>query len=309
MSFATSISKVDLYHQCARRYMYEHILGLKQPQTIAMLVGEVYHDALSALANVKFHDIENEDSDKALEVIVMSSLLKYADKLWALKIDSKALEQELLPNLTRVYPFWSPSKLWPLEIAPNQALIERSFWGNSLGYNGKIDLASTNFPVVSTTGKVKDWQQDTPCVLDFKVLTGRRRKTERDTRLSGQLALYAAQTGIPRAAFLEIPRNLEKPVLVRTVEYDPRELGWWQKWLEQQSGHLRIMHEVADKWKASVGDTLEAFEKNPLALGMMHENFPMCQRSEPLCSAQWCPHYDRCYPYDSKSEEPSKPEE
>jgi hypothetical protein len=307
MSFATSISKVDDFHNCARRYLYEHILKLKPPQTQAMLCGEVYHKAMASVATVKFHGIENPDPEDALAIITQSVVSEFESRLTELKVNPPALEEELFANLQRVAHLWAPHKLWPLEIAPNQALIERKFWGNELGYNGVIDLGSANFPVVNTVGNIKDWRAE-PCILDIKVLTGRRRKTERDTRLSAQLALYAAHVDIPRAAFLEIPRNLEKPVKVRTVEYDPQEMKWWRGWLVNQAGHLRIMHEIGDKFIESVGGKPEFLKPNSCELGMLYENFHMCLRSNPLCCAQWCPHYDRCYPYDKGSESPPQSE-
>lgn len=288
-SFSTAITHVELHGQCARRYYYEKICGEKREEGIDLVVGKFYHECFADLGRLV---LENFEIVKFAPV-VQRHLAKYEEAMTKLGVDVGDLHDEAYANLCGLWSFFGEDKLYPIEHVEGVPLIERWFDSNKIGYRGKIDLCSRNFPIVSQKGTVKSWTP-MPCVVDFKVLTSSRRKTERDAMRSAQLACYCAETDLRHAAFCEIPRNLEKPIQFRTVQYTDQEIAHWDGWLREQQRALAWKHFLVEE---GIGDDASKSMQ-------MTSLFPRCSRSEPLCAPLYCPHYMKCYPCQQSIPEP-----
>jgi hypothetical protein len=251
-----SHTAIDLFHQCARRYYWERVLKIREPDTEPLVVGSLYHKILERLTRNPAADV-----DEAVRVSIRDA----AEALVRLEIDIDDLDLEIRENLTKIDFNWIVAH--KVGQAP---LVEAKFFNDDLNLCGVIDLVNQHTPVPDAKGVVQSWIKDEPCVLDFKVVNSRR-KSQRDADLSAQLAIYCLETKVKTAGFYEIPRNLERPHHVRLKTFTDQELGEWQRWLACQCVGIQAIHPQGPEF------------------------FPMTKRSNPLCSQMWCPHWDRCY--------------
>lgn len=254
-----SHSAIETYHNCPRRYYWERVLKIQTEDGIPLVVGSLYHAVLEKILKAPVRCSETED--EAIEEAIRDA----AEHLVRLDIDIDDLDEEIRENLRKIdFTYIHPV------VVHNQPLVERWFTNEGLNYVGKIDLVNQHLPIVDDKGNIEGWTEDEPCVLDFKTV-GSRRKSQRDANLSAQLAGYCLETGVRTAGFYEIPRNLEKPHRVRVKTFTEEELRQWSKWRASQCAAITAIHPLGPEF------------------------FPMCPRTNPLCSMMWCPHWDRCY--------------
>lgn len=110
--------------------------------------------------------------------------------------------------------------------------------------------------------------------MDWKSLTSERRRSYRDVEYGAQPALYAIAAGVKNACIVEIPRDLKAPIKMRTVTYTEEDLAYWTIWLK------------------AAREAILSRGRSPRQI----RRFRMTDRKNPLCSAQWCAHYFKCYP-------------
>jgi hypothetical protein len=259
-----SYSMLRLFQQCERRYYYERILKTPTPKTSFLVVGEVYHAALAELAAGSTLPIGN---------IVNEALRKFEDPLKEVNVNPDNLAFEMRTNLHRVLTLIGPFALTALPMpagAEKSLSVEIKFLDRARGYVGVLDLLSKNTPVSNDKGQVVRWLPGTHCVIDWKILTGDRRRTQRSATLSAQLGLYALEAGVRHVGYVEIPRNSERPINVQVVEFSEPELRLWD-------AHLTKVRRTA------------------LARGKDIENYALCSRENGLCSPLYCPFWDCCY--------------
>jgi len=275
-----SWSSFELFYKCARRYWYEKVLKLPVPTGPDLITGSAYHAVLEAIGRCEVTRTGYMPGELAWQVLTRENpkgrseqdQKSFKDQLVAVNVVWQDFLDELVENIARVQPMWDQARLFPLEIS-GQPMIERKFFDDVGGLTGVIDIVSKNTPLADAEGVVREWIPDQPCVLDFKTLSSQRRRTARDTEKSGQLALYCLQTGVRTAGFLEIPRNLDRPINVRTNTFSDDELRWWKEWFDDGVRALTTMRRIDDI-----------------------NLFPRCSRSNGLCSPRFCPFWDKCYP-------------
>lgn len=260
-----SFSAIDTYHKCQRRFYHEYLSGEERPPASPqMLPGLVHHSALNRAIRRAMDGRPRDFVDDTTRAVgeFMPHLIKTG-----IKIDD--LYFEVTTSLEKVF------ELMPFEkhAAAIRGTEHRFEWA---GLQGVVDLE------VHATFE-RDGKQTRvllghgcPAVIDFKVTTGRPRSA-RDAMFSPQLAVYALATGADRAAFLEIPRDVEKPLRVVSVEYTKADLETWQEWwahqVESVTARVGMFHSILEGprvWTKTL-------------------------RSNPLCSPIWCPHWDKCY--------------
>ncbi len=268
-----SFSGVDQFSNCERRYYFERILQRRQPDTPITLVGRTYHEAIAAMLTTRL-----PRTDEWVSLVVGEAIKRNHDALTKHGVACGSLAPEMESNLRRlreevlapcaihtvadVVPFGRKRSWW----------IERPFTSPDVGYKGVIDLLAVNTPCADSTGLVVAHKPGRPCVFDWKSVTSDRRRSERDARTSAQLALYAIAANVTAACFVEIPRNLEKRLKTRVVEYTEQDLRDWSQWLI-------------------------AMRDAVLSRGKLKERFRPADRKNPLCDTQWCPWYlSECYP-------------
>lgn len=270
-----SFSGVDQFSTCERRYFLERVLRRRSPDTPITVVGRAYHDAIASMLLTRIPRTE-EWADLCAEKAVE----KHHAVLTEHGVACGSLVPEMQSNLRRL----RDEVLVPVGIHCTEQIVrhgrkrswwvERSFKDWSVGYKGVVDLFSTRCPIVDPSGTVTGGFE-ARCVWDWKTVTSDRRRSERDARMSAQLALYALAANTRSACFVEIPRNLEKAIKVRVVHYSERDLKCWASWL------------------VSMRDAV-------MSRGKKRDNFRPADRKNPLCDPQWCPHYlETCYPSES----------
>lgn len=255
-----SFSEVDLFNQCERRYFKEKVQKHPTEENAYLLVGKTYHEALSAHIQ---------------DLPWLGLTLEMEEKLAKAGVNVDSMVTEMRANLARLGP--SLELLGPPVTAP-----ERYFRNRSIGYKGVVDSVFANTPTVSPEG-IMTGVTPGRCVIDWKVLSSNRRRSARDAALSPQLALYSIEENVECAGFVEIPRDLEKPIKCRVVRYT-----------EQDKAH----------WREFLRSTREAM----FSRGRKEAAYKRCDRkANPLCSPLWCPFYGDCYPTidDDKDEQPN----
>jgi len=252
----SSFSGLDLFEGCERRFFYEKVEGHVSPEGAPLLVGSSYHEVLADLWRLP---------GTTLASLVAQQVEKDGAKLEAVGVDLEGLRNEMVENIARVQKLlFVPGGCVPLDLC-----VEKRFDDPLLGYRGVIDVLSSVAPLVDGAGRVVGFTEE-ECVLDYKVVTSDRRRSERDARFSTQLALYCLVAGVTRACFVEIPRNIEKPVQVRTASFSVKELDNAKRYLIEGRAAIK-----------SRGVDMLAFKR--------------AERSYPLCSVQWCPFWSKCY--------------
>lgn len=260
-----SYSMLRLFQQCERRYFYERVAKIQTPKGLPMVVGEVYHYALSVLV---------EGSTLPLGNIVADAIRRFEGPLKEVSANSDRLKEEMVTNLHRVLTLIGPFGFTPVEMPPGaekKLAVEIKFLDPALGYAGVLDLLSKNAPITTEKGDVTSWRPGEPCVIDWKIISGDRRRTTRSATLSAQLALYALEAKVKFVGYVEIPRNPERKINVQVVPFFPEELEVWKK-------HLTSVRTTA---LCCRGDQKEAYT--------------MTSRENGLCNPLYCPFWDHCY--------------
>lgn len=259
-----SFSQIDLWLTCARKYYFERVQGMRSPPSHHLEVGNAYHEAIAGLVPGPLETGVRDLAAPAVE--------KRKPGLEQMGVDTAALLEEMVTNLGRLQAtIFSPDGFRPATTA-GQPIVEHKFFSDSLRFTGVIDAVSTRTPVVDERGKVKGWK-DGICVLDWKTLSSKRRRSARDAQTSEQLGLYGLVLPLATAAaFVEIPRDVAEPIQVRVAEFEPAYMARVKIWLERIRDHI-------------------------YAAGEQEVLYPPTQLSNGLCSPMWCAHYDRCYPY------------
>jgi hypothetical protein len=243
-----SFSSADMFQRCERQYYFEKVEGRKQPPNATLLVGQAYHKAIACKLHSKPWSLE--DAEK--EELVISG------------VNVDGLIAEVAYNLTRIEPL--------LVALGAPEIVEQEFADRSIGYRGVIDAVFPNTPDSTPEGIFTGTVRPGRCVVDWKSLTSDRRRSQRDTNLSPQLAQYAIERKTTAAAFVELPRDTEKPVKIRVATYTENELENWRQYM------IGLRQAIISR-------------------GRRKENFKQCDRkNNPLCSELWCPHYSTCYP-------------
>lgn len=292
--FTTSVSAVELFEQCERRYLLERLLKAPRVDTMETVLGTFYHDVFANLNEMVFKGTVVQSRD--ISEVICRLFQKHRPSMQPFPVKEEELYDECQANMERILPYLGVGRFHAIELMPGIPLIERKFFKNKLGFNGIVDLGSRNAPVVDDRGQIYGWDVNEPCIVDLKLLSGARRRSARDAVVSAQLALYALDTGVRRAAYLEVPRNLEREVQVRTVLYADEELERWRIWFAQIFSALRLRQE---KFMEMQGRTTvmgpEGLTQEQ-AIRLLGDVFPMTPRTNALCSSVWCPHFFTCYP-------------
>lgn len=262
MKRLVNFSSLDQFDTCERKYYWQHVAGEEPAPSPILVTGQVYHEVIASVVR--------EASLEHAEPHIAAALQAHADELASFNIQTGYLGQEILANVTRLYN----EVLVPAGVRPESdrqgPLVERHFRNHKTGFFGTIDCVSSNTPIVDTVGRVVGHAPGR-CILDWKTVTSDRRRSQRDTDLSPQLALYAWQSGAPSGAFCEIPRNLEQPLRVRVTQYTDSQRTAWITYLNSQRATL-------------------------LKRGKQLESYRRTSRKNPLCSMMWCSYFDHCYP-------------
>lgn len=261
-------------------------MGLRQEENSTLFVGQAYHAVLEKIARLTL-------AGQGYETHVLPAMLLF-DEPWRsgfakYGLDRDQIVEEIGDNVERLVAMniWHPDRLFPL-VQYDTPMIERKWYDDALGFQGVIDLVSANTPITSEQGAITGWKKGEPCVLDWKSLTSERRRTDRDCRLSGQLALYAIVSKIPNVGFIEVPRNLEREINFRVMEFPEHELKFWRVWFDNMRQHLLGLRKIAD-----------AVPDPAMMEAAMKDFFPMCPRSNGLCQQRFCPAWDKCYPMET----------
>jgi len=255
-----NFSSLDLFDLCERKYYYEKIEGVDEKDSPILLIGTAYH---AAIADLVCSALPVDAADK----VFMDEAFR--DSLARFKISEAELRAEMTVNLGRLLTDVIYAAVIVPEFRDGKHIIEHQYKNYKTGFYGTVDLVSLNTPVVDASGRVIG-KTPSPCVIDWKTLTSDRRRSQRDAVYSPQLASYARAMNVRNAAFVEIPRNLEKEIRVRVVNYTEVEMRNWASVLDAQRAAL------ISRRKTKV-------------------NFKPTNRKNPLCSPIWCEHFCKCY--------------
>lgn len=251
-----SFSQLSLLSECERKYFYRYVLGMTDPSGEAADVGTVYHHLMEKLPRESW-------SDRA-------RVARALGQAWRDQgLDGPPPIDEVLRNLARAdacLPLFQPDDLTELTLD----------WA---GWRMVIDR------LMLRPGR-------RPFLLDYKTVSGRRRRSQRDANYSPQLALYAcaiadrypieSAEGVD-GAFFELPRSGGRVERLLPVRWLPKHLARWRAWFDEQ---------------------LDAHKCRPDRI----EAFPRCAPSNPLCSPMWCSFWSNCYggqpvyPYDQHAD-------
>ena len=245
-----SPSALSLFEQCERKFYYAKVAKLPEAPSLHLAVGILYHACIEQLARGVGADIH----------ATIAALRRTPEWVDPGKTDNE-LGTELTAALIKVADLMErlPVAYDGDDEAP---LIEQ--WGKR--YACRIDYVSTHTPVVEGCRLVD--VKPGRCVLDWKTVGGKRRRTAADADNSAQLALYCIETGANNAAFVEIPRD-GGPLNIVAAEFDDDTLKRWASFLDAQFAAMQ-------------------------SRGPDEAQFRLAARGHPLCSPRWCPYWDRC---------------
>lgn len=258
---------VDDFDVCERRYWAHRFGGLPKPPSPILAIGDAYHKAIDF--------VYMNEGCEFIEAAMDSVAQIDRDVVQRFEIDCLALAEEVEANLERMFKALErgPGLLtppYPIRNKKGWLLLEHEWTDRRLGYRGKVDAVMDSAPVTDEKGNVVGFDY-VPCVFDWKTVHGERRRSQRDATYSPQLALYSLAMGVKRACFVEIPRNLEKPIRVRSVTYSDSDLAHWADWFVDMRAAI-------------------------LSRGTKARRFKRTDRKNPLCSPEWCWLYPKCYP-------------
>lgn len=252
-SVRRSPTALSLFEQCERKFYYAKVAKLPEPPSLHLCVGSLYHAVIEHWAR--------EEGISGSDIELLIARAKGAPDWVDPGISDKDLYEELLAGVLKV----GEGVIEKLPVAPGPGGSPRvEEWGKR--YTCKIDYVSTHTPVVES-GRLVDTKPGL-CVLDWKTVGGRRRRTPADADNSAQLALYCIETGAHNAAFVEIPRD-GGPLNIVAAEFDDDTLRRWATFLDAQFAAMQ-------------------------SRGPDEAQFRLAPRGHPLCSPRWCPFWDRC---------------
>lgn len=241
-----SFSGLDQFLFCERQFYFQRLLKLPLPPNMYFAVGNLYHDMLAELSRP------------------IEDLLRKHKMLpgWICPTSDEDLVEELVQNRDRV-------------IRETTALniMHREVWSRDINpdaeFCAKLDAISTNTPVVDDYGHIIG-VEDEACVIDWKTVFGYKRRSVDDAEASAQLALYCLEAKVNSAAFIEIPRDLTRPIRTIVVKFSDKELEQWRKYFRVQFNTM--LHRA----------------------GCPAEAFRLARFGERFCSKQWCGYWDQC---------------
>lgn len=134
---------------------------------------------------------------------------------------------------------------------------------------GRADVICDTTPVVDRYGKITSITPER-CVVDFKLKQNPAKRRGLDAAYrSGQLALYSLGAGISNGAFVEFYGNSDYDPRVCVANFSPDQLARWKRYFVEQRAAM-------------------------IARGRGKEAYRLAERTSPLCSLDWCPHYLTC---------------
>jgi hypothetical protein len=260
---AWSFSAVNLYGQCQRKFYYERVLRLAPENNATQLPGLVTHKAIEEYFAPRAKGVPPLPNHTPTTV-ACTAVQQFLPDLVRCGINTDELIYEVTANLRKVESILQHTRVLKTE--------EKFAWCGFIGY---IDLQLADTPVMSKDGKeIKSWKPE-PCVIDAKVVSSSRSRSQRDADLSPQLALYGPLAmGYKNSGFMELPRDTEKPWKIRVATYEQREIDRWVQWFSGQAAAIE------EQWEAAHGDV---------------NRWNRCERKNPLCCAAWCHYWDMCY--------------
>jgi hypothetical protein len=254
-----SFSGIDCFTTCERKYYLERILKIPEEESLPLVVGDVYH---KILADTYLQPNLN------LATRIETQLNRAAERLKPFDVNMAEFREELTDNIPRVLTLQGPAMFRPVAVN-GTLMVERKFADERIGYCGVLDLLSDHAPLVNEDGRVVTWQPE-HCVVDWKTTASNRRRTDRSVRTSAQLALYAIEADVRCGVFVEIPRNLDRPINTRVVRYSEKDLVNWRRYLE------------------NIRDAI-------LSRGTEEKRFKMAAPDMYLCNPAYCRHWERCF--------------
>jgi hypothetical protein len=242
--------------ECERRWYYERVLKLPVPESPYLEIGKYYHTL-----------IEQTINQGKVPRVTPNKVTELAER-WGEKPAAMAAEMSMnLQRLSKEVLRW---------IKPRR--VEAWFHRKDMHIAGVIDLVSAVTPVTDHSGKIIGTEPG-PCVLDWKIKfkPTRTRRTQDDADKSCQLGLYALEASTEFAGFVEIPRDITKPIKTFVTEFDEADKPRLARYLAQQFEAMR-------------------------ARGIHEAAYRLAERGSPLCSAKWCPHFQSCPGGEGKKE-------
>ena len=255
-----SHSMVEELNKCERAFYYSRILGMERRDAVQTYPGSTHHRAYE----LAFGKAKLPASDAAWQAIEANR-----ENLESVKVDLDGIHHEIVTRIGELHFMVTPAGVIQTELKFGPR--------DGMPYRGYIDVQAERTPVISDDGKsVVDWIEE-GCVWDYKVVSGRRSRSQRDADFSPQLALYALNGGVKHAGFVEIRRDLEKPIKYRFTTYSDKQLETWRRWFIDQG------HALLQRWR----DT-HTEDQGP-------SRWRQTQPSNPLCSPLYCEHWNMCY--------------
>jgi hypothetical protein len=161
---------------------------------------------------------------------IETQLNRAAERLKPFDVNMAEFREELTDNIPRVLTLQGPAMFRPVAVN-GTLMVERKFADERIGYCGVLDLLSDHAP---------------------------------------QLALYAIEADVRCGVFVEIPRNLDRPINTRVVRYSEKDLVNWRRYLE------------------NIRDAI-------LSRGTEEKRFKMAAPDMYLCNPAYCRHWERCF--------------
>lgn len=256
-SLRLSPSKQILFSECERKFWHLHVgKDVSDQESEALVVGNVYHFVIAELLRA--------GTITELEPAVTKALAKYEKGLAPFFTDRQAdfLFREVYEVCHQLHG--------EILVHLQPTVIEGYRYDKVDNFGYIIDCVSQTAPVVDQYGTVTG-SEPGPIVLDWKIKSSlRHRRSDNDAKWSDQLSCYAVRTGTKRAAFVEIPRSKDARTIITQVNYTDEEFRRWALYHEDLRAAIR-----------SRGQEKQAFKR--------------CPRSNPLCSANFCPAWEKCY--------------
>jgi hypothetical protein len=254
---AKSHSGLEQFLFCERQLFYQRVAKVPLPPNMYFAVGNLYHDALAEMVRPGV-GVKTSPGIIALNILLAKHKKKSG---WLCPTSDKDLTAELKANLARVQKEVAPLVAKHVEV-----------WGNDINpdseFCAKIDVVSANTPIVDDYGHITGAKEGA-CVIDWKTIFGRRRRSVAEACESQQLALYCLEAKVNTAAFFEVPRDLTRPTQVLLAEFTDEELEQWRR-------YLRVQFEVMQR------------------RGPLEADYRLADFNNPLCSKKWCGYWDRC---------------
>lgn len=239
-----SHSALEQFLFCERQFWFRRIAKIPEPPSHYLAIGNLYHECLATLLE-----------EGGVDVAVTLAVNKRSPN-WTSPTPDKKLIPEVVQNLTRVKE----------QIFPYIEPLSVEEWSRR-HFLAKLDVVSAVTPVVEG-GRIVGADRG-PCIIDWKTVFSRKKRSSKDAAGSQQLALYAIEAECNDAAFVEIPRDVKWPLNVVVTHFTDAQLHAWKRYFEQQ---------FAAMWSRG---------PDPAA-------YRLAKKGESLCSSDWCRYWDRC---------------